>query len=859
MLDFLNKEKQSKTQDIFQKMDEVESILKAPVLTPENKEKIKEKLKKITEATIALDHKKESFFQHSTYEKLKKIFPDHEFFKNNIEFINNVQLIPDANVAHNLIEQAIDKATTSIDMTVFVWKNDAVGNRLLQKLYIKAKSSPKLVITIKKELLGASLEGDDTLLHNTTFQNTQHPLLAQLLKLPNIREYNTSIGNDASNFIIIDKKDAYLGNVGLTQEGLVSKPKDYLDHIMEYYSAGKKMIGGDTNSSTAFRSYMIAVKNSPIFVDRLLQKTNIYSKNIPTASHSSSIDVIVNNNQTKGNILEKNNEGMEIKQKIIDIINSAKQTIHVEIESIGDPAIISALQKAIKAGRTVDLILPQKARVGQHTNMKTAGDLLTFAKKNNRNNSFHIHLYPQSIQNTALCVDKNTLFLGSANYDNNSLTLLNETNILITSPEAPSIKIFEDQFRQDKTNSYLLTSVPSYNKGMVIIESGNQEEIMDPKNDAAIVTAQDAYLERMLSEGNVLGALTSVFEAFSELGSNHFIDPNTLLRIAKLMIPSFSVIPNPKVKNKILDTLHSKLRASYDLCRTALQEFSNKPTGEHIVNSGIHTVRGAVDGLVFIKNFFTLDTQTYANISKSAPVIENLLHTKNSSQSASCMKAFFNMIGPMHINKPLFYKNMSITGIVMVLGCIFIPGKITSALQTLSKTAKITKVTGTFITAVDKISKIKPTKTLEKIALSAGKGGEKFTIPVKTEQHLRQNPIVSASDWEKMKKNSLDAIEKESLSEVDKTRKQLKNTAQNKIQKTTSYIDGQSEKIEALTTKNAFIKKYTTKPLNKTKDAIKKQITSGTEKLNSSIDEGSNKIKKVIAKESNEMKHKYTK
>ena len=549
---------------------------------------------------------------------------------------------------------------------------------------------------------------------------------------------------------------------------------------------------------------------------------------------------------------------MEIKQKVIDIINSAKQTIHVEIESIGDPAIISALQKAIKAGKTVDLILPQKARIGQHTNMKTAGDLLTFAKKNNRNNSFHIHLYPQSIQNTALCVDKNTLLLGSANYDNNSLTLLNETNILITSPEAPSIKIFEDQFRQDKTNSYLLTTVPNYNKGMVIIESGNQEEIMDPKNDAAIVTAQDAYLERMLSEGNVLGALTSVFEAFSELGSNHFIDPNTLLRIAKQMIPSFSVIPNPKVKNKILDTLHSKLRASYALCRTALQEFSNKPTGEHIVNSGIQTVRGAVDGLVFIKNFFTLDAQTYANISKSAPVIENLLHTKNSSQSASCTKAFFNMIGPMHINKPLFYKNMSITGIMMVLGCIFIPGKITSTLQTLSKTAKITKVTGTIVTAVDKISKIKTTKTLEKVALTAGKSGEKFTTPIKIEQHVQKNPILTVSDWRKVKKNSLDSVEKDSLSKVDQARKKLKNTANNEIQKTSTYIDGQSEKIDALTTKNTFIKKYTTNPVNKTKDVMKKQTTSGIEKINSSVDDGSKKIKEVIIKKSNEMKHKYT-
>lgn len=462
-----NTEIQSKQKDISASQniwDKIESIKKLldnhESLSHEDLSKIEILLSQIDTETRKIEGKSVSFFDDTIFNKLKQLFPNNSFFHEKMgQFIDSVNLLIDWEDAFEEIGNQIDKAQKSIDIAMFIWRDDKIGNMLAQKILNAANRWVKVVINkdrywalcehaeqnkqsffhsklsdgelLKSQFMDSAYKHKDESSSYAWDNQLPSPLFNSMLHHPNITLH---IG-DLQEKMRTDGNWKDLKEVWLLY-----------DHSKYWIFDDQTLIAGSINVGDEYmgnwHDYMVRM-DSPILVSKLRARL---SGNDDFDS-GASIEFWLN--RVENWILQEK----EIKPKTLELIQSAKQEVVIEMSYFWDKDISDAIITKANQWVAIKIILPKKANVQDDLNKSIMQKIL-----DNTQGNVDIYFYPRMIHAKVVHIDGEKTFIWSANFNKSSTQKLWDTNILISDKDCRFTQDLRRQLEQDMRESELFVS-----------------------------------------------------------------------------------------------------------------------------------------------------------------------------------------------------------------------------------------------------------------------------------------------------------------------------------------------------------------------------------------------------------------
>jgi phosphatidylserine/phosphatidylglycerophosphate/cardiolipin synthase-like enzyme len=162
------------SKNIWDKIEEIQNLLNnKETLSDEEMDKVTQILNQISQETQKTEEKLTHFFHDTIVSKLQYLgFGNHELLQSP-QFINSIELLTDGEKAFTEIIKQIEQAKNSIEITIFIWRDDEIGNKLATKLLEAANREVKIIIN--KDRLGAIFEhaeqGKESFFHTELADN----------------------------------------------------------------------------------------------------------------------------------------------------------------------------------------------------------------------------------------------------------------------------------------------------------------------------------------------------------------------------------------------------------------------------------------------------------------------------------------------------------------------------------------------------------------------------------------------------------------------------------------------------------------------------------------------------------------
>ncbi len=323
------------------------------------------------------------------------------------------QLLVNGKEAFPLIIRRIQNAKEEIIISMFIWRDDDIGNRIIEELIHAADKGVN--VRILKDKVGSIFEkGEEnkrSFFHNDFNLKTyisqkvlsflyfdyldkctnkiQNPRLLKMLNNPRISLDINKFKHDHSKYYLIDNRYLVLGGINIEDKELLSDKKNrkYSDYMVEIQS---------TSEIEQF-------------------KDTLADSNLNDHSHLSVF--YVNNRQLKI---------FEIKKKILELFDRANISIDIEMAYWGDKDITDKIIEVANKGIFISIITSRDANLQNDYNMKVIANILK-----RTNHAVKVYLSERMVHSKLLCIDNKSIFFGSANFNVLCLTKLSELNVLV--------------------------------------------------------------------------------------------------------------------------------------------------------------------------------------------------------------------------------------------------------------------------------------------------------------------------------------------------------------------------------------------------------------------------------------------
>lgn len=284
-----------------------------------------------------------------------------------------VRLWVDGRQAFRRLEKLIHSAQHHIIIQMFIWKNDATGRWLAERLIEAADRGVN--VEIAKEAVGDFFEFSGDFLG--TKGTKEHPWNI-FWNHPRIRiTYSTN--NDHTKVFVIDDHTLLLTGMNVADEYRLR-----------------------------WHDYMVEVRGEG-FVKQFLTRS-------PSADNDTGIRLVMNTDDRK-----------EIRPAIINLLRSAQDHVVLEQCYLSDSEVIDTLIGLTIRGVKVVVIIPERMDFHNHANVTAVGRLMSESRTSN----LKVLIYPGSFHAKSLLIDHDTAFIGSANLFRASLDEMGEVNVLV--------------------------------------------------------------------------------------------------------------------------------------------------------------------------------------------------------------------------------------------------------------------------------------------------------------------------------------------------------------------------------------------------------------------------------------------
>ena len=325
----------------------------------------------------------------------------------------NNKLLVNGEEAFPLIIDRIQKAEEEIIISMFIWRDDSIGNQMAEAVINAAERDVR--VSIIKDKIGSIFEKEEenkkSFFHwkpeirtylsqkilsflyfrylDENHKGPENPKLGQMQNIPKISLDIDKLRYDHSKYYLIDNKYLILGGMNIEDKELYDDKKNrkYFDYMVEIQNE---------NDIEQFREIVVNDKQP---------------------NYSSPKIFYINNRDA--NVFE-------IKREILELLDRAERSIDIEMAYWGDKDVTNKIVEAADKGLDISIMVSKESNLQNDFNMKTMSSILR-----RTDNAVKVYLSPRMVHSKFLCIDKSILFFGSANFNRQGLENLSELNILI--------------------------------------------------------------------------------------------------------------------------------------------------------------------------------------------------------------------------------------------------------------------------------------------------------------------------------------------------------------------------------------------------------------------------------------------
>lgn len=371
------------------------------------------------------------------------------------EHHKNLNFLIDGKQAYAQIIKWIKNAKQSIYINIFIWRDDEIGNLIGSELLNAANRGVQIFIS--KDKLGAIFEkyeeNKQSFFHkefdlkiclqglminlfypnisvNGFFKQKLNNVAKALVNHKNVRIERNLIKGDHSKYYIIDEQYLIVGGINIESRNMLKDVREI-----------------------EWNDYMIEMKDK-IFVERLRERL------LGGLRYDNSWFEFVLNSKL-------NIKNFEFKDSLLDLLDSAKKNVYIQMAYLGDKEILSKLVEISKKGIKVVLLISEVANVQNDYNLKLAKEIFRIS-----NNKIKIYLCNNMVHAKMIDIDNNKILLGSANFNKQTTNDLAELDILVIGDNLFS-KLVRKSINQHIVNSKLILHENDikYNKFKAFFES----------------------------------------------------------------------------------------------------------------------------------------------------------------------------------------------------------------------------------------------------------------------------------------------------------------------------------------------------------------------------------------------------
>ena len=303
-----------------------------------------------------------------------------------IRLLSNPDETDGAAITFDRVLQCINEATESIDIFMFVWRNDAIGNAVGQAILVAAERGVK--VHVKKDIDAFMYERIE--MNRKSFFNVPISASKRLI-------YKLSAVTFPDTFVEDDYDEA-LGRQVMQHSNVTIQWVNHT-HTKYYVFDRKIMLTGSINIEDrhrGYRDYMVEIAGVEA-IDRFTRRAEGAAAYDP----SRSLEFVVNR-------VADGTKHFEIKPAMLQLMSQAQRSLYIEMAYIGDPDISRKIVEVARRGVQVTVLFSEAANIGNDINYRSLFRIC-------RQADIVVYLSVKMIHSKLMLIDEETVILGSAN------------------------------------------------------------------------------------------------------------------------------------------------------------------------------------------------------------------------------------------------------------------------------------------------------------------------------------------------------------------------------------------------------------------------------------------------------------
>ena len=354
--------------------------------------------------------------------------------------LDNLTLLVNGQRAFPEIIRCIEEAKTSLQINMFIWRDDRIGNRMAQAVLAAADRGVTVYISVDRygvvlekceECKRSFFHKEQTLTEKCKSrlleifypENTQPgavkdeytDLYQRITAHPNITVSADVFKADHSKFYIIDDRILFLGGVNIEDKE-----------------------NGQDLSGRVYGDYMAKLEGAEYvraFREKLATGRNVLE------------DVFFGLN------LKEPVRRFEMEELYLDLINGAEKELHITMAYFSPlEHFVEAILAAHRRGVKVTILIPQRANFQNDSNRRTICNLLKGS-----NGGIRVWLSPKMLH-TKLVMNEKTISFGSTNITKKAFNQLDELNLFVPNDDSEFAKAMGESIAADIRISQPVTS-----------------------------------------------------------------------------------------------------------------------------------------------------------------------------------------------------------------------------------------------------------------------------------------------------------------------------------------------------------------------------------------------------------------
>ena len=311
------------------------------------------------------------------------------------------------------IIRCIENAATSVEINMFIWRDDSIGNRMAEAVLRAADNGAQVYISVDRYgvVLEKCEETKRSFFHKTLSLSEKAKVLAlewmypengrpekvkdeetaiykQIMAHPNIRISADEFKADHSKYYIIDDEILFVGGINIEDKE-----------------------NGRDISGRVYGDYMVKLCGR--------EWVEMFRTKLRTGENMTE-DVFFGIN------LKKPVRRFEMEQLYLDMIAGAKKELHITMAYFSPlKKFVDAIIAAHHRGVRVTVIIPEKANFQNDSNRRAVSRLLKAS-----NGEIKVYLSPKMLH-TKMMMNDGCISLGSTNITKKAFSQLNELNLFV--------------------------------------------------------------------------------------------------------------------------------------------------------------------------------------------------------------------------------------------------------------------------------------------------------------------------------------------------------------------------------------------------------------------------------------------